>query len=80
MEKHDRKSNTKKTFYGSQNVLKCTLKNIAKGTVVCKESQNSSVDKKRVSKKSANNIDTSAVNMKNFAETMNRLLDRAVNS
>jgi hypothetical protein len=38
IEKHEKKSNAKKSFNGTQNVLKCTLKNIAKGsaTTMCK--------------------------------------------
>jgi hypothetical protein len=36
IEKCERKPNAKKSFNGTQNVLKCTLKNIAKGSAMCK--------------------------------------------
>jgi hypothetical protein len=45
------KSNTKKEHSGSQNMLKCTLKNIAKHSDTYKERKDSSTKKRKTSKK-----------------------------
>lgn len=51
LEKMEKRSGMKKTLSTTQNMLKCTLKNITKNTASYKENKDTSLDKKRTNKK-----------------------------